>query len=242
MLPLATSAHLPISVGMNAIANQPLAVLCSGGLDSAILLAEALHHCPAVHPLYVRFGLAWEEVEMSHLRRFLVAVAHPSLRPLVVLQQPVTDLYGKHWSLTGQNVPDAQSPDEAVFLPGRNVLLLAKTMLWCHLHDVPQLALAPLGSNPFPDATPAFFQAYSAAVNQSVGGAVRVLLPYGDLHKTDVLHRGAGLPLQHTFSCIRPIDGQHCGVCNKCAERQKGFREAGLTDPTPYSQRPSCSA
>jgi hypothetical protein len=168
MLPLATSAHLPISVGMNAIANQPLAVLCSGGLDSAILLAEALHHCPAVHPLYVRFGLAWEEVEMSHLRRFLVAVAHPSLRPLVVLQQPVTDLYGKHWSLTGQNVPDAQSPDEAVFLPGRNVLLLAKTMLWCHLHDVPQLALAPLGSNPFPDATPGVLSGLLGG-RQSVG-------------------------------------------------------------------------
>ena len=49
------------------------------------------------------------------------------------------------------------------------------------------MALAPLGSNPFPDATPAFFEAYQDAVNGSVNGLVRVLRPYAGMHKRDVM-------------------------------------------------------
>lgn len=220
----------------------PLAVLVSGGLDSAILLAESLRSHRAVYPLYVRCGLYWEEDECHHLRQFLRAVQVPALQLLHVLHMPVTDLYPAHWSLTGKGVPDAHSPDEAVFLPGRNVLLLAKAMLWCHLHKVPALALAPLECNPFPDATPAFFAAFEAVVNQAVEGRVQVLQPYLGLGKIDVLRRGRDLPLQWTFSCIRPIQCRHCGACNKCAERQKAFAGAGVPDPTPYHQEQSCTA
>jgi 7-cyano-7-deazaguanine synthase len=210
---------------------RPLAVLVSGGLDSAVLLAEACRGRRAVHPLYVRFGLTWEEAELGHLHRFLHAVACPSLRPLVVLDMPVGDLYGDHWSISGAGVPAAGEADEAVFLPGRNVLLLAKALLWCHLHDVDAVALAALHLNPFPDATPEFFRAFEAIVNQAVGGHVRVCFPYRGLRKVDVLRRGQGLPLEWTFSCIRPVAGRPCGVCQKCGEREQGFAEAGLVDP-----------
>lgn len=211
-----------------------LAVLVSGGLDSAILLAECAGQRPAVCPLYVRFGLYWEAVELAHLRRFLEEVGSPSVRPLTVLDMPVADLYGPHWSITGQGVPGAESPDEAVFLPGRNLFFLAKALVWCHLHGVAEAALAPLEQNPFPDATPAFFRACQDVVNQAVGGRVRVLFPYLGLSKVEVLRRGAGLPLRWTFSCIRPVNGRHCGACNKCQERRVAFRAAGLDDPTEY--------
>jgi 7-cyano-7-deazaguanine synthase len=225
-----------------ANALPPLAVLVSGGLDSAILLAESLRERPAVFPLYVRFGLAWEEAELDHLRRFLDAVRTPALGPLAVLELPVRDLYGDHWSLTGQGVPGARTPDAAVFLPGRNVLLLAKALVWCHLRGVPAVALAPLEGNPFPDATPAFFASYEAVVNGALSGHVRVLCPYRGLHKGDVLRRGRHLPLEWTFSCIRPVAGRHCGSCNKCAERRRGFAEAGLPDRTAYHQERPCLA
>jgi 7-cyano-7-deazaguanine synthase len=217
------------------------AVLVSGGLDSAILVAETMRECEAVYPLYVRHGLHWEAEELRHLRRFLDSIAGPSLRPLNVLEMPLADLYGQHWSITGHGVPDADSADEAVFLPGRNVLLLAKAMLWCHLHGVPAVALAPLHSNPFPDATPAFFDAYQGIVNQAIVGSVRVLRPFAGLHKAEVMRRGQRLPLELTFSCIRPVEGKHCGVCNKCAERRRAFVEARMVDRTPYQETP-CTA
>ena len=191
---------------------EPLAVLVSGGLDSAILVGEALQSCSAVYPLYIRCGLFWEEVEQDHLRRFLQALSGPALKPLHVLHLPTVYLLADHWSVTGQGIPGAATPDEAVFLPGRNVLLLSKVMLWCHLHGVPAIAVGLLASNPFPDATPGFFTVLQAVVNQAVEGRVRVLQPYRNLHKAEVLHRARGLPLQWTFSCIKPIHGRHCGT------------------------------
>jgi 7-cyano-7-deazaguanine synthase len=211
-----------------------LAVLVSGGLDSAILLGEAARDQPAVVPLYVRHGLYWETVELASLRQFIEAVARPTVRPLVVLEMPVGDLYGTHWSVTGRDVPSAQTPDAAVFLPGRNVLLLAKAILWCHLHGVGAVALGSLQSNPFPDATPEFFTRYPEIVNRAVGGAVEVRCPYAGLHKADVMRRGRGMPLGLTFSCLHPVLDRHCGVCNKCAERRQAFTDAGMNDPTPY--------
>ncbi len=212
----------------------PLAVLCSGGIDSAVLLAEAVSVYPIVHPLYVRTGATWEDCEQEHLRQFLNSVQSASLRPLVVLDQPIADVYGSHWSITGAGVPDENSPDSAVFLPGRNVLLLAKPLIWCCLHQTPEIAMASLSANPFPDATPEFFGAFTGAVSVALGRIIRVLRPYAHLTKAQVIQRGRGVPLEHTFSCINPANDRHCGHCNKCAERQKGFGDAGVADPTTY--------
>ncbi len=214
--------------------DQPIAVLVSGGLDSAVLLGTAARRRPAVYPLYVRTGLAWEDAERDCLGRFLGELREPGLRPLVTLDLPVADLYGDHWSLTGHDVPGADTPDEAVYLPGRNVLLLSKALLWCHLHGVPALALATLAANPFPDATPEFFQSFAAAVNSAVGGWAEVVTPFAGLSKAEVIRRGRDLPLRHTLSCLRPAGDRHCGRCNKCAERRAAFAAAGVPDPTEY--------
>jgi 7-cyano-7-deazaguanine synthase len=72
-------------------------------------------------------GLSWEEVELDSLRRFLPHVNQPGLQPLQVLDLPVRDVYGAHWNVTGRQVPDADSPDTAVFQPGRNAGLPDRT-------------------------------------------------------------------------------------------------------------------
>src|SRR5438067_2422191 len=90
--------------------DREVAVLASGGIDSAILCVDLLREYARVQPLYVRFGLRWEEVELGCLRRFLDAVSRPGLLPLCVLDEPVVDVYGaSHWSTGGANVPDAAS-------------------------------------------------------------------------------------------------------------------------------------
>jgi 7-cyano-7-deazaguanine synthase len=211
-----------------------LAVLVSGGLDSGIVLGDALRRHPIVIPLYIRCGLHYEPIELQYLKRYLNAIRTPALRTLHVLEMPAGDLYGQHWSIVGQGVPAAGTPDEAVFLPGRNVLLLAKAMLWCHLHGIKRIALGSLSSNPFPDATPAFFADFQSVVNRAVHGDVEVQLPLAGLAKTEVMQRGRDLPLEHTFSCIQPSDFQHCGSCNKCGERRAAFAQAGLEDRTVY--------
>lgn len=212
------------------------AVLLSGGIDSAVLCVELLRHHSRVAPLYVRSGLRWERAELGAVRRFLEAVSRPGLGELVVLDEPIADVYGEHWSTGGRSVPGAESADEAVYLPGRNLLLSVKAAVWCGLHEVDVLALGSLGSNPFPDSTPEFFEKLEGVLNQAMGGRLRLVRPFGHSHKDEVVRLGRELPLHLTFSCIDPVDGRHCGACNKCAERKKGFLDAGVIDQTPYAR------
>ena len=221
--------------------SSPLAVLTSGGLDSAILLAYQAASCPeaAVYPIYVRSDLAWEPVELEHLHEYLKQVRrlHPNIEGLTILHQPAVDLYGHHWSTTGMGVPDEAASLESVYLPGRNVLLAAKALLWCHLHGVTSLALGVLSSNPFPDATPVFFDAFAHAVGIAVADErLRLVMPFAGMAKTQVMRLVPPSLLALSFSCIRPLDGRHCGRCSKCAERKEAFSDAGLPDPTSYAQ------
>jgi len=213
-------------------------VLFSGGLDSAILLAHLLAQGHRVQPVYVDSHLHWQAEELQHARRFLAALASPRLRPLVVLQLPLADLYDGHWSVTGRNVPRADEPDENVYLPGRNPLLMIKAQIWCALHGVTRLALGALRSNPFADATERFFTHFEAAMDQAISSHVELLRPLGTLDKQQVIHLGRNLPLELTFSCLAPHSGLHCGTCNKCAERQQAFALRELFDPTRYAVPP----
>jgi len=211
-----------------------LAVLFSGGLDSAILLAHLVELGHRVQPLYVDCELLWQGEELRHARGFLEALAAPNLAELVVLRLPLADLYDGHWSITGQRVPSAADPDESVYLPGRNPLLIIKAHVWCGLHGVQQLALGALKTNPFADATDAFFKQFEAAMTQAVSNPVRIVRPLAELDKRQAMELGRRAPLAFTFSCLAPQNGRHCGRCNKCAERQRAFALAGMVDPTPY--------
>ncbi|HEX5472834.1 MAG TPA: 7-cyano-7-deazaguanine synthase, partial [Lacipirellulaceae bacterium] len=140
-------------------------LLLSGGIDSAVLLGHLLARDWCVIPFYVTSGCVWQAAEMESVRRFLSAIAQPRLRELLIFDLPLADLYGNHWSVSGANVPDDRTPDEAVYLPGRNPLLLIKPALWCRMHGIEQLTLATLASNPFPDATPDFFAGFEAMLH-----------------------------------------------------------------------------
>jgi 7-cyano-7-deazaguanine synthase len=214
-----------------------VAVLASGGLDSAILVVELLREGHVVHPIYVRFGLVWESVEEAHLRRFLETLDSPAPEPLTVLHAPIVSLYGSHWSVSGDAVPDDRSDDDAVYLPGRNLLLLAQPSVWCALHGVRTIALGTLKGNPFPDSSREFFDDFAALVETGLVHGLDVLTPFAGLTKAEVLELGRGFALQHTFSCIDPQQGRHCGRCNKCAERRRAFDDLKIDDVTEYAPR-----
>jgi 7-cyano-7-deazaguanine synthase len=217
--------------------NNGVAVLASGGLDSAVLTAEYLREGHVVQPIYVRFGLAWEDTEETHLRRFLDTLQSAAVRALVTLALPVADTYGSHWSLSADDVPDADTPDEAVYLPGRNLLLLAKSSIWCALNGYQAIALGTLKGNPFADSSREFFGDVESLVQTAVDHRLEIATPFSELDKAHVLELGRHLQLQHTFSCIDPTAGVHCGRCNKCAERQRAFEEASIDDITTYANR-----
>ena len=227
---------------------MPAAVLLSGGLDSAVLVADQATR-DVVQPIYVSVGLAWEVAERDMVRRFLAALEHSAsasnIRSLVTLTEDMRDVYAAtHWAVTG-TPPSYHTPDEDVYLPGRNVILLGKTGVYAAAAGLNRIVLGTLAHNPFPDATPQFRDAIGRALSLGLAHDLRIEAPYAGTSKADVIRRGAalGVPFEFTLSCMNPRTEVekvqprflHCGLCSKCRERHDAFIELGMVDPTTYA-------
>jgi 7-cyano-7-deazaguanine synthase len=222
-------------------------VLLSGGLDSAVLLVDEATR-GEVQPIYIGAGLAWEEAERAVVARLLASAAlRGRTRPMVVLSVDMRDVYAAtHWAVTGAP-PAYHTPDEDVYLPGRNIILLAKAGVFCAAAGLDRLAIGTLAHNPFPDATPEFRSAMASSLSLGLAHNLDVAAPYAGLEKAHVIRRGLslGVPFELTMSCMKPViqkvpgvpevpEVLHCGECSKCRERHDAFDEAGVEDPTEY--------
>jgi 7-cyano-7-deazaguanine synthase len=233
-----------------------VAVLLSGGLDSAVLLAEEAVR-DEVQPIFVRVGLAWEKAERQVIDALLRNPVFPrSVSPLATLHVDMTDVYpAEHWAVQGRP-PGYHTADEEVYLAGRNIVLLSKASVFCAGRRIGRLVIGTLDHNPFPDATPEFRTAMARALSIGLDHPLEVDAPYARASKAEVIRRGKALrvPLELTLSCMNPTvhaESQsaertadtllprilHCGVCSKCRERHAAFIEAGVDDPTAYADR-----
>ena len=196
----------------------------SGGLDSTVLLADELAQGRAVQPVHVRCGLVWEAAEARSMARLLTESPLAGRSgPVITLSIDIRDLYGAdHWAVSG-HPPPFDTPDEAVYLVGRNVLLISKAAVLCKRLGISRLLLGSLAGNPFPDATPEFLAAMARACSLGLNHQLEIAAPYLTRNKQSVAQRGVelGVPLHLTLSCMNPTaDDGHCGACSKCRERQ----------------------
>ena len=157
---------------MNAIA-----VLCSGGLDSAALLAREAREGPVL-PLYVRSGLAWEAEERRALEHFLASLASsPAVLPLATVQVDVQDLYpGSHWALAARRPP---TPRTGRMLPGRNLLLLSRPRCCARCGHQPDRGRA-LAGNRSPTRRRRFFESIGRAASL---GLDRIIVAFSRMRK-----------------------------------------------------------
>src|SRR5688572_13810456 len=168
-------------------------VLLSGGLDSAVLAAQEARTY-VVHPVYVAAGLAWEEGEQriiaALLSRSPFTNAPNRVFPLARLEFGMSDVYpASHWALRG-TPPAYDTPDEDVYLHGRNVALLSKAAVYAATRKISRIVVAPLAGNPFPDATPQFFAALNAALSLGLAAPIEIAAPFANVHKEYVVKVG----------------------------------------------------
>ena len=155
-------------------------VLLSGGLDSAVLAAHEAQSA-RVLPVYVSVGLAWEDAEIAIVERLLAAAAFTDkVDPLARLSFTMRDVYSPaHWAIRG--VPPAyDTPDQDVYLAGRNLVLLTKAGVVAAKAHAHRIALGPLAGNPFPDARPAFFTAMAEAMSLGLDHRIEIAAPFLD--------------------------------------------------------------
>jgi 7-cyano-7-deazaguanine synthase len=223
---------------------RPAVVLFSGGLDSSTCLAVAKADGFAPHALAVRYG-------QRHLRELEAAdrVARALDAPLKVVSLDLRAIGGS--ALTGnQEVPKAgvTAGIPVTYVPARNTVLLGLALGYAETLDAQDLYIGvnAIDYSGYPDCRPAFIEAFEKLANVATAAAVegraryRLRAPLLSLTKAQIIQLGMrlGVPYALTHSCYDPdAEGRACGRCDSCRLRAKGFRDAGVPDPTPYSPR-----
>jgi 7-cyano-7-deazaguanine synthase len=224
---------------------KPIAVaLLSGGLDSMVAARLAQEEGFAVNALTVNYNQR-HLVELAAARRIagLLGVKRHVVMPLDLT------LFGGS-SLTadiavpkggvGRDIP-------VTYVPARNTVFLSMALAWAEASGASDLFIGvnALDYSGYPDCRPEFVDAFEAlatlATKAGVEGArFRVHAPLQHMTKADIVREAdrLGLDAGVSWSCYDPTEGMHCGLCDSCRLRSKGFEEAALPDPTHYAARP----
>ncbi len=124
------------------------------------------------------------------LDRLLATGPFRDVEPVVPLRFDMRDVYPPtHWAIRGE-APGFDTPDEDVYLEGRNIVLLTKAAVFMARAGLTRAYIGPLAGNPFPDATPEFFQTMAQALSLGLGTAIEIAAPFAALHKADVIAAG----------------------------------------------------
>lgn len=222
-------------------------VLLSGGLDSATTLAIARTEGFEAHALTFRYGQR-HEAELRAAAEVAAALGAASQREVVVDLGQVggsaltADIpVPKHRSAAdiGEGIP-------VTYVPARNTIFLAFALAWCEVLGARDIFIGvnALDYSGYPDCRPEFIAAFERMASLATragleGNGVVIHAPLIHLSKADIIRRGQSLGVDFglTHSCYDPApDGLACGACDACLLRTRGFREAGIPDPTRYAE------
>jgi 7-cyano-7-deazaguanine synthase len=220
-------------------------VLLSGGLDSMVCAAIARERGFAVHALTVDYNQR-HRIELDAARRIVAVLG--ALRH-VVLPLDLSAFGGSALTAAIDVPKEGVGEDIPVtYVPARNTIFLSLALGWAEAAGARDMFIGvnALDYSGYPDCRPEFiagFEGLAALATKagSEGDRFRIHAPLLDMSKADIAREAArlGLDAAMSWSCYDPSpDGRHCGLCDACRLRSKGFEEAGLADPTLYAARP----
>jgi 7-cyano-7-deazaguanine synthase len=218
-------------------------VLASGGMDSCVTVAIArqTHDTALLHCTY------GQRTASRELRSFHSIADHYGIRTrLVVSMEHLGKIGGS--SLTDPSIPVREADLGAKgipssYVPFRNANMLAAAVSWAEVLGAHAVFVGAVeeDSSGYPDCRREFYDAFEAAVHSGTkpGSDITIVTPVIRMNKSDIVRAGIdlGAPLHLTWSCYQREDVA-CGVCDSCALRLRGFRNAGAEDPIPYEVRP----
>jgi 7-cyano-7-deazaguanine synthase len=224
-------------------------VLLSGGLDSTTVLAIAKSDGFAPHALSFRYGQR-HETELAAAARVASAIGATEH----VIADVNLNVFGGS-ALTAQiDVPKQRTDAEMsrgipiTYVPARNTVFLSIALAWAEVLGADDIFVGvnALDYSGYPDCRPEYISAFEQMANLATKAAVegrqriQIHAPLIELSKAQIIQRGLALGVDYgmTHSCYDPdSEGRACGSCDSCLLRLKGFREAGVPDPTTYQER-----
>jgi 7-cyano-7-deazaguanine synthase len=216
-------------------------VMVSGGLDSATVLAiarEQKFECYAISFHYgQRHGA--ELKAAARVAENLGAVEHK------IINVALDEIGGS--ALTDHSIDVPDKPGEGIpmtYVPARNTVFLALALGWAEVLRTYNIFIGvnAVDYSGYPDCRPEYIHAFEQMANLGTkagveGGRFKIHTPLIKMSKAEIIKKGQalGVDFSITVSCYSAdIAGRACGRCDSCRLRSKGFKEAGLPDPTVY--------
>ncbi len=221
-------------------------LLLSGGLDSATVAAIARAAGYSLFALSVDYGQR-HQFELEAAKKVAAASGVVEHKLIGV---DLSSLGGS--ALTDEiEVPQGRSDAEisseipVTYVPARNTIMLSVALGYAEVLGANDIFIGvnAVDYSGYPDCRPEFVAAYETLANLATkagveGNRFRIHTPLIDMTKAEIIQRGTELGVDYglTHTCYSPNEaGISCGRCDACVLRLKGFAEADLVDPIPYS-------
>lgn len=223
-------------------------ILLSGGLDSATVLAMAQEQGFECAALSFRYGQR-HQVELDCAARVAKAAGLADHRVVDI------DLRGFGGSALTADIAVPKDRDEAqmdaeipvTYVPARNTIMLSFALAFAEVIGAADIFVGvnAVDYSGYPDCRPEYVTAFEAMANLATkagveGRRLTIHAPLMRLGKAQIIAEGQRLGVDYslTSSCYDPDElGRACGRCDSCQLRRKGFADAGIADPTPYSPK-----
>jgi len=226
-------------------------VLASGGLDSTTVMAIAKDQGFDIYALSFEYGQR-HRVELEAAKK--IARTMGAKQHLIVN----TDLSQIGGSALTDNISVPKDRDDVAdsdeipitYVPARNTIFLSYALAWSEVLDTPHIFIGvnAIDYSGYPDCRPDYIHAFehmaNLATKAGVEGLYRLQIhtPLSQMTKADIIKKGIQLGIDYglTHSCYDPDEnGGACGHCDSCLLRIKGFADAGVADPTRYTDKVS---
>jgi len=231
--------------------NKRAVVLLSGGLDSATVVALAQAAGYRVAALSIGYGqrhaaelvAARRVAEVAGIERHVITYIDLRAFGGSALTDDIEVPKGRADAEISNGVP-------VTYVPARNTIFLAHALALAEVEGAANIFIGvnSLDYSGYPDCRPAYIAAFETMANLATKAAVegataiKIQTPLAHMTKADIVQAGLAIGVDYglTFSCYDPPDPEastllHCGECDACLLRRKGFREAGVKDPTRYA-------
>ena len=221
-------------------------ILSSGGIDSTTVTAIAKSDGYEIYSLSFLYGQrhAYELEAAKKVAEIFGAKEH------LVIEIDLGKIGGS--ALTEDiDVPKGRDKDQmrqeipVTYVPARNTIFLSHALAWAEVLEASDIFIGVnvVDYSGYPDCRPEYIEAFEKMANLAtktgVEGTTRLKIKTPLIHmtKAQIIHKGVELGVDYgiTHSCYDPSpEGKACGQCDSCLLRKKGFKEAGVPDPTVY--------
>lgn len=217
-------------------------VLNSGGLDSATCLAIAGDEGFDITALTFDYGQR-HNAEVEAAKRLTKAAGVHDHR---IVNIPVGQFCGSALTDDAVDVPDFEANDviPVTYVPARNTIFLSIALGLAEAAEAYDIftGVNAIDYSGYPDCRPEYFDAFQQLANLATktgveGKPILFRTPLIKWDKAEIIQKGASLGVDYsmTVSCYSAdVEGRACGRCDACAFRAKGFKDAGVQDPTRY--------